>query len=66
MATGSASWHSRGTAFPVCPLTLDYGAFQQSLDAVDVHTIPLGGSNISSAIWQRAPRFANVREATKS
>jgi len=39
-----------GSAFLVCPLTLDYGAFQQSLDAVDVHTIPLGGTNISSAI----------------
>ena len=39
-----------GNAFLVCPLTIDYGAFQQSLDAVDVHTIPLGGTNISSAI----------------
>jgi Ca-activated chloride channel homolog len=39
-----------GSAFLVCPLTLDYGAFQQSLDAVDVHTIPRGGTNISSAI----------------
>src|SRR6202012_3329025 len=39
-----------GNAFLVCPLTLDYGAFQQSLDAIDVHTIPLGGTNISSAI----------------
>jgi Ca-activated chloride channel family protein len=39
-----------GSAFLVCPLTLDYGAFHQSLDAIDVHTIPLGGTNISSAI----------------
>ena len=39
-----------GSAFLVCPLTLDYGAFHQSLDAVDVHTIPQGGTNISSAI----------------
>ena len=39
-----------GSAFLVCPLTLDYGAFQQSLDAIDVNTIPLGGTNISSAI----------------
>ena len=39
-----------GSAFLVCPLTLDYGAFQQTLDAVDVHTIPLGGTNIPSAI----------------
>jgi Ca-activated chloride channel family protein len=39
-----------GSAFLVCPLTLDYGAFYQSLDAIDVHTIPRGGTNISSAI----------------
>jgi Ca-activated chloride channel family protein len=39
-----------GSAFLVCPLTLDYGAFHESLDAVDVHTIPRGGTNISSAI----------------
>ena len=39
-----------GSAFLVCPLTLDHRAFQQSLDAVDVNTIPLGGTNIASAI----------------
>ena len=39
-----------GSAFLVCPLTLDYGAFHQSLDAIDVHTIPRGGTNIPSAI----------------
>lgn len=39
-----------GSAFLVCPLTLDYGAFQQSLDAIDVNTIPLGGTDIASAI----------------
>jgi Ca-activated chloride channel family protein len=39
-----------GNAFLVCPLTLDYGAFHQSLDAIDVGTIPMGGTNISSAI----------------
>ena len=39
-----------GSAFLACPLTIDYGAFQQSLDAIDIHTIPLGGTNIPSAI----------------
>jgi Ca-activated chloride channel family protein len=39
-----------GSAFLACPLTIDYGAFHQSLDAIDVHTIPLGGTNIPSAI----------------
>lgn len=39
-----------GSAFLVCPLTLDSGAFHQSLDAIDIHTIPQGGTNIPSAI----------------
>ena len=39
-----------GSAFLACPLTIDYGAFHQSLDAIDVHTIPRGGTNIPSAI----------------
>ncbi len=41
-----------GSAFLVCPLTLDYGAFRESLNAVDVNTIPRGGTNISSAIQE--------------
>ena len=39
-----------GTAFLACPMTLDYGAFHESLDAIDTNTIPRGGTNISSAI----------------
>ncbi len=39
-----------GTAFLVCPLTLDYGAFHESLSAIDTGTIPRGGTNIASAI----------------
>jgi Ca-activated chloride channel family protein len=39
-----------GTAFLVCPITLDYGAFHESLAAIDINTIPLGGTNITSAI----------------
>ena len=39
-----------GSAFLVCPLTIDYDAFHQSLDAIDVHSIPRGGTNIPSAI----------------
>jgi len=39
-----------GSAFLVCPLTLDYGAFHESLSAVDTATIPRGGTNIASAI----------------
>jgi Ca-activated chloride channel homolog len=39
-----------GTAFLACPITLDYGAFHESLGAIDTSTIPRGGTNISSAI----------------
>src|ERR1700676_4420173 len=39
-----------GSAFLACPITLDYGAFHESLSAIDTHTIPRGGTNISSAI----------------
>ena len=39
-----------GDAFLVCPITLDYGAFHESLSAVDINTIPRGGTNMSSAI----------------
>jgi Ca-activated chloride channel family protein len=39
-----------GNAFLVCPITLDYGAFHESLSAIDTNTIPHGGTNIASAI----------------
>jgi Ca-activated chloride channel homolog len=39
-----------GTAFLACPITLDYAAFHETLEAIDTSTIPRGGTNISSAI----------------
>jgi Ca-activated chloride channel family protein len=39
-----------GSAFLACPITLDYGAFHESLSAIDTNTIPRGGTNISTAI----------------
>ncbi len=39
-----------GAAFLACPVTLDYGAFHESLGAIDTSTIPRGGTNIASAI----------------
>jgi Ca-activated chloride channel family protein len=41
-----------GNAFLQCPLTLDYDAFRQSLDAVDTRIIPRGGTDIASAIHE--------------
>jgi len=39
-----------GEAFLQCPLTLDYNAFRQSLEAVDTNVISTGGTDIASAI----------------
>ena len=41
-----------GTAYLQAPLTLDYDAFGESLDALDTNTIPHGGTNIASAILE--------------
>jgi Ca-activated chloride channel family protein len=39
-----------GTAFLQCPLTLDYGAFGESLSAVEVGLIPKGGTALAAAL----------------
>lgn len=39
-----------GTSFLACPITLDYAAFHETLNAIDTRTLPRGGTNISSAI----------------
>ena len=41
-----------GTAFLQTPITLDYGAFHDSLSALDTNIIPRGGTNITSAIQE--------------
>src|SRR5277367_397025 len=35
-----------GSAFLACPITLDYAAFHETLDAIDTNTNPRGGTNI--------------------
>jgi Ca-activated chloride channel family protein len=39
-----------GTAFLQCPLTIDDAAFRQSLEVLDVNTIPQGGTALAAAI----------------
>jgi Ca-activated chloride channel homolog len=39
-----------GSAFMVCPLTVDETAFRQSVEALDVHTISEGGTSLADAI----------------
>jgi Ca-activated chloride channel family protein len=50
-------WHGRvglvafaGQAFLQCPLTFDYGAFQDALMAVDDKTIPVPGTDVGRAL----------------
>lgn len=39
-----------GQAFLQCPLTFDYGAFEETLRALDDKTIPVGGSDLGRAL----------------
>lgn len=39
-----------GTAFLMCPLTIDYSAFESTLNAIDTSVIPRGGTNLAAAI----------------
>jgi Ca-activated chloride channel family protein len=39
-----------GQAFLQCPLTFDYGAFQEALMAIDDHTIPVPGTDVGRAL----------------
>ncbi len=39
-----------GTAFLQCPLTIDDSAFRQSIESLDVNTLPQGGTAIAEAI----------------
>ena len=57
-ATAWDWWPSPATPSSVCPVTLDYGAFHESLSAIDVNTIPRGGTDIASAIREAAGRAA--------
>jgi Ca-activated chloride channel homolog len=41
-----------GSAFLLCPLTLDYEAFADTLQAVNTEIIPVGGTNIAAVIDQ--------------
>jgi Ca-activated chloride channel family protein len=46
-----------GTAFLQCPLTFDDAAFRQSLQAVDVNSIPEGGTALAAAIKEGSKAF---------
>ncbi len=46
-----------GSAFALCPLTLDYDAFRESLHALDTDLIPRQGTDLASAIKEAERLF---------
>jgi Ca-activated chloride channel family protein len=46
-----------GSAFALCPLTLDYEAFRESLNAIDTDLIPRQGTDLASAIKEAERLF---------
>jgi len=46
-----------GNAFLQCPLTIDDAAFRQSVDILDVNTLPQGGTAIAEAIQTAQAAF---------
>ena len=46
-----------GNAFLECPLTIDNTAFQQSVQALDVNSIPQGGTALAAAIDEALTAF---------
>ena len=54
-----------GNSFLQCPVTLDYDAFRESLDALDVNVIPKGGTNIAAAIHEAEAVFKTRTAADK-
>jgi Ca-activated chloride channel family protein len=49
-----------GSAYLMCPLTLDYAAFEHSLSAVTTNIIPRGGTNIGSVIEKAIETLNNA------
>src|SRR5664279_4740851 len=48
-----------GNAFRQCPITLDYDAFHESLEALDTTIIPRGGTDIARAIREAQAALKN-------
>ena len=54
-----------GSSFVQCPLTVDYNAFSEALDALNVYTIPRGGTDIGSAITTTRKAFEAAGSGSK-
>jgi Ca-activated chloride channel family protein len=49
-----------GSSYLMCPLTLDYDAFEHSLSAITTNIIPRGGTNISTVIDKAVETLNNA------
>jgi len=54
-----------GTAFIQCPLTLDYGLAQNTLDTIDQESVPVPGTAIGEAIRTAAASFERSAKGEK-
>lgn len=48
-----------GTAFLMTPLTIDYQAFEESLEAIDTAIVPKGGTDLATAISEAETTLGN-------
>ncbi len=48
-----------GAAFLMCPMTIDYNAFESSLGAIDTTIIPKGGTDLAAAISEAEATLSN-------
>ena len=55
-----------GSAFLVCPLTVDYGGFLLALEDLNTNTIPRGGTNIAGAIQAAVKGYGQTSSPTKA
>ena len=55
-----------GTAFTECPLTLDYGAAEIFLDAIDTELIPVKGTAIGAAIRTSIEAFEGASHTSRA
>ena len=55
-----------GEPFLICPLTVDYGGFQISLNDLNIETIPRGGTNIAKAIRESIKDYGEISSKHKA
>lgn len=55
-----------GTAFVECPLTLDYGAAEVFLDALDTDLIPVKGTHLAAAIRVSTGAFEGASHSSQA